>query len=116
MEITPFDTIIDKKEIVNKEKIGGYCYGLFDEYYENNHDPSNKINKIEINYKRKKIVLTRNNLQNYYYEINDMSVHIGQDGELYIGLGGGGDSSAYYAWITIFNEKILQEFVMTSCW
>lgn len=120
VEITPFDTIANSASI----------YGVADLYFENDayfaetkqsreiYNPDNKINKIEVNYKGKKLLLT-DKLQNHYYNYHGYdsyyrtSVNIGSDGELYIGFSGGVEGAVYHAWITIFNGEVIQEFV---CW
>jgi hypothetical protein len=107
MEVTPFDTITDLKELIKHEHC--YCYGMGSDYAY----PylTKKLNKIIIDYNAKKIIFTKDKFQNYYCEIKEMDVFVGKDGELYISFSGTEGVAEYVAWITIMNDNILFEFV-----
>jgi hypothetical protein len=109
-----FNPVSDKKEIKNKD-----YYGLCEECIASDfeiYDIVNTLNRIIINYKDKKIEIFRDELENYYYAIRFMTGYIGPDSELYIQFCGAGDAASYCATFVFYDDKIVQEFITTSCW
>jgi hypothetical protein len=41
---------------------------------------------------------------------------VGQDGELYIQFCGAGDAASYCTVFVFYDNKIVQEFITTTCW
>ncbi|MDR2814311.1 MAG: hypothetical protein LBB79_06625, partial [Prevotellaceae bacterium] len=108
------DSIIVSMEIVHVDAIAYIC-DLKSGYHRYGDPeclcPEKNLNKLVIDYKGEKTVLYRNRFKNYYYEIRDMGVFVGKDGELYIFIVGAGDAAEYAAWFIVMNGKILFEFV-----
>jgi hypothetical protein len=105
MEIVPIETIAYMSDLKRR---GQHRYGDPEDEYS---CPTKKLNKIIIEYNGRKTLLPEEEFQNYYYEVREMNVAVGSDGELYITFTGGKDSVEYTVWITIMNDNILSEFV-----
>ena len=109
-----FNPTLDKQEIKTKE-----FHGLCEEYINSNfevYSTVNTLNKIVINYRGKETKIFRREMCSYYYDIRDITSHIGTDGELYIEFCGSGDATSYCT-IVVFNNSIIkQEFTTTNCW
>jgi hypothetical protein len=101
--------IVNERKEQNAEK---------DFYGVHNDDPSphKMLEKIIINNKGVQTVINKEQLQSYYFDIHHISIAIGFDGEFYIGIYGSGDENRYDAWFTIVAGKLVNEYVITSCW
>jgi hypothetical protein len=113
----PFDKNIHELEITNDsdgEHIwridGNFFYGS-----SGNRMPVREIKMVEILCGGRKTVLPKEKMENLY-DPHTMRVHIGQTGELYLNIGGGGDEGQYSIWFSIVNENIVYECFEDFCW
>lgn len=77
--------------------------------------PVRKIKMVEIICKDKKTILPDEKIENLY-DPHTMQVHIGQTGELYLNISGGGDEGWYSVWFSIVDGNILYECFEDHCW
>jgi hypothetical protein len=110
--------IIMRLQSFNEQNHEGRVYGGSSDIPEENikyHLIENEIKEVEIFCKNKKTVLLKNEIKNYC-DVISMSAYIGYKGEIYLGIGGGGDAAQYGVWFSIVNGEIKYTCLETYCW
>lgn len=100
-----------EKHIV-KQQVGNEVKEV--EIFDNNQVET-EIKIIEIIYNGQKTTLPIDKIQNYCDPLN-ITAYIGFDGELYLGISGGGDAAGYGVWFSIVNGEIVFETMVNNCW
>jgi hypothetical protein len=116
MYIAPFDK--DKHELKITNDHDGEHVWLIDgkDFYGTGYRmPVREIQAIEILCKGTKVVLPDEKIKRLYNP-HTMHVHIGQNGVLYLNIGGGGDDGQYAVWFSIVDGNIVYECFEDYCW
>jgi hypothetical protein len=77
--------------------------------------PVREIQMIEILCNGIKTVLPDEKIKKLYNP-HTMNVHIGQNGELYLNIYGGGDDGQYSVWFSIVDGNVMYECFEDYCW
>jgi hypothetical protein len=116
MHMKPFDK--DKHELKITNDYDGEHVWYIDgkDFYGTGHRmPVREIKTIEILCKGIKTVLP-NEKTKKFYNPHTMCVRIGQSGELYLNICGGGDENQYSVWVSIVDGNIVYECFEDYCW
>jgi hypothetical protein len=116
MQVQPFNKTKHKLHLRNDED-GEHVLKIDNQdfYGTNYRMPISEIESIEISCNGKKTLIEQNRIKNLYNP-HTMSAGLGQNGELYLFIEGGGDAGQYGVWMSIIGGKILYECFDINCW
>jgi hypothetical protein len=113
----PFDRNKHELEITN-DSDGEHVWSIDGNFFygsSGNRMPVREIKMIEILCNERKTTLSNERMENLY-DPHTMQVHIGQTGELYLNISGGGDEGRYSVWFSIVDGNIVYECFEDFCW
>ena len=116
MQVQPFDKTKHKLRVENTHD-GEHVWSIDDQrfYGTENRMPDREIKSLEILHNEKKTLINLCSINNLY-DPHTMKVFLGQHGELYLFISGGGDAGWYGVWLSVVDGDILDKCFEDNCW